>query len=75
MKTANSEMELAVELLYGSGQETESKVSQSEHLINRVYPRPSLIPGIKYPISDREEHLLDLAWNHFCNVERRGFHE
>ncbi|GEM_PF-3339464 len=34
--------------------------------------RPSLIPGVEYPLSEKEEQLLDKAWQHFCNMKLRG---
>lgn len=62
------------ESLYGSGQDvtTDSKIANPTELNNLLYPRPELIPGIEYPISEREEELLDKAWQHFCNLKSRG---
>ena len=51
------------ESLYGSGQEqeTDSKIANPCNNSN-IYGRPSLIPGVQYPISEREERLLDIAY-------------
>lgn len=65
------ELGRAAEMLYGDADNAKSKVSNPPHIYN-PHGRPSIIPGIQYPISDREEHLLDLAWNHFCDLKNRG---
>lgn len=47
----------AAALLYGNDMSSDDR-----------HPRPSLIPGVDYPITDSEERLLDLAY-------RKGFND
>lgn len=57
--------------LYGSGKELEtvSKLANSDDIYNILHPRPSIIPGVEYPITEREERLLDLSWQHAIKTE------
>jgi hypothetical protein len=41
-------------------------------LANILTPRPSLIPGVQYPTTKREERLMDLAWQHAVNCKWTG---
>lgn len=54
----------AAESLYGSGkQETTSKVANPDNKYN-VFGCPSIIPGVKYPVTDREQQIINATWYH-----------
>jgi len=59
------------ENLYGNVGDVDSKVSNPPDNCN-IYGRPSLIPGVEYPTTEREERLMDLTWQHACNLKSRG---
>lgn len=65
------ELGRAAELLYGDAEDVKSKLSNPPEKHN-LFERPSLIPGVEYPTTDREERLLTLAWNHA--VKLSAFH-
>jgi hypothetical protein len=64
MTTANPEMGSAAKSLYSFDglNETKSKLPNPTESIN-LFGRPSLVPGVEYPISDREEELLNKGYD------------
>ena len=63
MTTANPEMGSAAKSLYSFEglDETESKLPNPTENYN-LFGRPSLVPGVEYPLSDKEEKLLDAGY-------------
>lgn len=50
---------------------TTFKVANPSDTIN-FSERPSIIPGVNYPLTKKEEHLLDLAWEHAVKLSKKG---
>lgn len=61
----------AAESLYGNVGSVERKIRKPA-TPNNLYGRPSLIPGVEMPISDREEQIIRCTWKHAKEMQRRG---
>jgi hypothetical protein len=59
-------------LLAGKGFETNKNLVSDSDLINSFYEPPSIIPGVPYPISGREEQLIRYTWRQAKFNQERG---
>ncbi|MEX2632625.1 MAG: hypothetical protein WD267_01220 [Balneolales bacterium] len=58
------------EMLYGQ-RELSCKIEKPALTNNPLDSPPSIIPGVPYPISDREKEIVNLTWLH-CRKIRGG---
>jgi hypothetical protein len=75
MKKPDQDGRALAESLYGSAGNTERKIAKPSDNSNdrtNLSGRPSIIPGVKYPLTQDQEELLDKAWDHFCDLKDRG---
>lgn len=61
----------ASKILYGNVDDVESKV-QSPPETNNFPEPPSIIPGVSYPCTEREDQIIKYTWYHAKEMQRRG---